>query len=116
MINSWVVQLVINYLFTQLAAGVKTVDWQGLVTEGETVVNKYVPAFLQPLVDGVVVASVGALQAALQDTADLETVATCVANKDFAGAIAALETLLGKVVHPGVATVGPVVAELKKAA
>lgn len=116
MINQWIIQAVVHYLFTQLAAGVKTVDWQGLVAKGEALVNEYVPAFLQPMVDGVVVAAVGALQAALQDTADLETVANAIANKDYAGALAALETLVGKVVHPGVASVLPAVAALKVAA
>jgi len=100
MVKTWLVQLVVQYVLAQLEKFTTGVDWAAVLAEAEGYVAKFVPSFLVATVDGVVVGAVAAVQAALADSADLELILKDLANGLWSDALATLETLLGKVVHP----------------
>lgn len=108
---TWLISLVINYILSQLANLGTSVDWNAITAEADTFVNKFVPSFLQPSVDGVVAGAVQVIAAACQDTADLELIVGDLEAKNWAQALTDLEALIAKLVKPAAPT-APVVAAL----
>lgn len=112
-IPGWLLSLVIHYILAQLAKLGTTVDWGKLpgdtAAEVLAAVDKFLPAWLQAMVNpglaAVVIAAVGAVEAACADTADLQTIVDDLQAGNWNQALADLEALLGKIVHPSAAAV-----------
>lgn len=126
--SSWLFQMVVNYILThlaQLAAAVgANVDWKAVaataVAAVEGLVDGFLPQFVQDFVNPGIAALVnGAVEAislALSDSTDLSLILADLTAKDYPKALADLEALLAKVVHPSQAPTLAAVQQLKLAA
>lgn len=97
---NWILQLIINFVLTQLASFGTNINWGDIKTKANTFVNSFLPSFLQPSVDGLVDGAVDAIAAALADSADIGLIISDLAAQNWAKALSDLEAMLEKLATP----------------
>lgn len=98
--GNWILQMVINFVLNQLSNFSGTINWAGIKTSLEAYVDKFLPSWLDPSVNTIIDNAVDAIAAALADSADLAAIVADLQAKDWGKALADLEALLQKSVHP----------------
>ena len=97
---SWILSAIVAFILRELAGWGDSTNWASVAASIKATIDAKLPSFLQGSANAGVDQLIGIFVVALNDSADLALIVGNIVTGNMAGALAALEALVMKVVVP----------------